>query len=204
MCSESWDARRCETHHRNTTSGNWILYLTSQRGKVSFTSCRWWALERRTIHGAPSTCAWCQDTRCSMRYLKVMLGCRSGSVTRRRPTACPKITTSIQWLNGTPNEDVFPVALNMDAVPCSLTDSVVGMWLVNLLSGQWHPMCIVRQRIVCQCGCREWCTYHTVSVFVEWCLRCLADGVCFHPRGTMERHFCQTPTQSVPNLLEHA
>ena len=38
-------------------------------------------------------------------------------------------------------------------------------------------MCIVRKRIVCQCGCRGWCTYYTVCVFVEWCLRCLADGV---------------------------
>ena len=62
------------------------------------------ALESRTIHGAPSTLAWCQDRRCSMRKLKVMLGCRSGSVTRRRPTACPKITTSIWWLNGTPTK----------------------------------------------------------------------------------------------------
>ena len=65
----------------------------------------------------------------------------------------------------------------MDAVPYSLTDSVVGTWLVNLLPGQRHPMCIVRKRIVCQCGCLVRCTYYTVSVFVEWCLRCLADGV---------------------------
>ena len=40
-------------------------------------------------------------------------------------------------------------------------------------------------------------------VFVEWCFRCLADGV-FHPRGTMERHVCQTTTQNAPDLLEHA
>ena len=44
------------------------------------------------------------------------------------------------------------------------------------------PMCIVRKRIVCQCGCREWCTYYTVSVFVEWCLRCLAGGVFLSTR----------------------
>ena len=36
-------------------------------------------------------------------------------------------------------------------VPYSLTDSVVEIWLVNLLSGQRHPMCIVWIRIVCQC-----------------------------------------------------
>ena len=76
-----------------------------------------------------------------------------------------------------PNEDVFPVAWHMNAVPHPFTDSVVGIWFVNLLSGQRHPVCIVRKRIVCQCGCRVWCTYYTVSVFVEWCLRCLADGV---------------------------
>ena len=62
-------------------------------------------------------------------------------------------------------------------MPYSLTDSVVGIWLVNLLSRQRHPMCIVRKRIVCQGGCGEWYAYYTVCVFVEWCLRCLADVV---------------------------
>ena len=57
-----------------------------------------------------------------------------------------------------PNEDAFPVALYMAAVPYSLTDSV-GIWLVHLLSRQRHPMCSVRKRIVCQCGCRGWWTY---------------------------------------------
>ena len=148
---------------------------TSQRDKVSSTSCRWWALESKTIHGAPSTCAWCQDTSGSMRKLKVVLGCRC--VTRRRPTNNYHEHPAVKR---NPNEDMFPVALHMDAVPYSLTDSVVGIWLFNLWSRQRHPMCIVRKRIVCQCGCREWCMYYTVSVFVEWCLRCLADGV---PRG---------------------
>ena len=45
-----------------------------------------------------------------------------------------------------PNEDVLAVALYMDAVPFSLTVSVV---------------------VIRQCGCLEWCTYNTVCVFVE-------------------------------------
>ena len=65
--------------------------------------------------------------------------CRSGSVTRRRPTACPQITTSIQWTNGTPNEDVFPVDLRMDAVPYSLTDSGVGYGSSTCCQGNGTP-----------------------------------------------------------------
>ena len=118
-------------------------HLTSQRGKVSSTSYKWWALESKTIHGAPSTCACCQDTRCSMRKLKVMLGCRSGSVTRRRPTAGN----------------------------ASCVNAAVG------------------------CGART-------TPFL-----CLWSGAYvvllmafFHPRGTMERHFCQTPSESAAQL----
>ena len=66
-----------------------------------------------------------------------------------------------------PNEDVFPVALNMDAVPYSLTDSVVGIWLVNLSSG--NASCV--NTVV-----------GVVHVLHRFCvcevvLRCLADGV---------------------------
>ena len=65
-------------------------------------------------------------------------------------------------------------------------------------------MCIVRKRIVFPCGCRG--VMHVLHLFL--CLWSRAYVVLlmafFHPRGTMERHFCQTPTQSVPNLLEHA
>ena len=43
------------------------------------------------------------------------------------------------------NEDVCPVAIHMDAVPYSLNDSAVGIWLVNMLSVQRHSMCIVRK-----------------------------------------------------------
>ena len=112
-----------------------------------------------------------------------MLGCRSSSVIPRRSTDCPETSTSIQWSSGTPYE--------------AWTDSVVGKWLVNLLSGQLNGMCMGRKRIVCQCGCRVWCTKYTVCVLVEWCLRCFADG-------DFPCHFCQTRTQSAPNLEEHA
>ena len=143
------------THHLGTTSGTWILYLTSQRGTVSFTSCTWWALESRTLHKASSTCAWWQDTRCSM--WKVTLACRIGSSREDDQRLGQKLSQA----------SVFALALHMDPVLSSLTESVVGIWLVNLLSGQRHSVCIVRKRIVCQCDCREWRTYYTVCTFVE-------------------------------------
>ena len=99
-----------------------------------------------------------------------------------------------------PNEDAFPVALYMAAVPYSLTDSV-GIWLVHLLSRQRHP-CAASGNASCV-NAAVGGGGHTES-FV--CLWSGADSLVsfFPPRGTMERHFCRTPTQSALNLLEHA
>ena len=44
-------------------------------------------------------------------------------------------------------EDAFSIAFFMDAVPYSLTESVVGIWLVNLLTRQRDLMSIVRKRV---------------------------------------------------------
>ena len=62
----------------------------------------------------------------------------------------------------------------MDALPYSLVDSVIGVWLINLITGARHVMMVVRKKIVCACGCRGWCTYHGMLLFIHWVLECLA------------------------------
>ena len=76
-------------------------------------------------------------------------------------------------VKGNPNEDVLLVALYTDAVPYSLTDSVVECGSSTCCQS---ITCIVKKNIVCNAavgsGARA-----TLFVLVEWCCRCLSDGV---------------------------
>jgi len=81
------------------------------------------------------------------------------------------------------DEQIVPLGLYMDGVPYSITDSVVAISFINLLTQARHYMCIVRKRLCCRCGCRGWCTWHAVLSFVAWCIRACAAG--FFPP---ERH----------------
>eukprot|EP00969_Alexandrium_andersonii_P153658 6794654-Alexandrium_andersonii.AAC.1 len=51
---------------------------------------------------------------------------------------------------------VVPLAVYMDGVAYSQTDSAVGIWLVNLVSNARHMVGLVRKSITCKCGCRGW------------------------------------------------
>ena len=37
-------------------------------------------------------------------------------------------------------------------------------------------MMLVRKSVVCGCGCRGWCTYHSILCFLHWILCCIAAG----------------------------
>ena len=72
-----------------------------------------------------------------------------------------------------------PIAMYSDAVPYTNTDSVVGIWLINLTSGARHVIALIRKSVVCRCGCKGWCTFWPVLQFVHWGLKALALGL--HP-----------------------
>lgn len=82
-----------------------------------------------------------------------------------------------------PTELVAPVGIYMDAVPYSLVDSCLGVWVINLVTGARHVLVLLRKRMVCACGCRGWCTYHGVLHFMHWVIQCLAQG-----RNPLQRH----------------
>ena len=54
---------------------------------------------------------------------------------------------------------VIPLALFVDGVPYSINDSVVGFWLINLVTMERTLLVAVRKKLCCRCGCRGWCTF---------------------------------------------
>ena len=81
------------------------------------------------------------------------------------------------------DESVLPIAIYMDGLPYSLTDSVVGVWVANLVTHRRHLIALVRRRLTCKCGCRGWDTFFTIHMFLKWSLQALSD--CIWPS---ERH----------------
>jgi hypothetical protein len=76
-------------------------------------------------------------------------------------------------------ESVAPVAMYMDGVAYSQVDSVLAIWLINLVTQTRHLMMLVRKKVVCRCGCKGWCTYFVVLSWIKWVLSALEQGV--HP-----------------------
>ena len=74
-----------------------------------------------------------------------------------------------------PDEPVIPLALFMDAVPYSITDSVLGLRCVNLLSGRHFLYGVLRKKNVCRCGCKGWCSYRPMFPMATWSVRALAN-----------------------------
>ena len=65
----------------------------------------------------------------------------------------------------------------MDKVPYTQTDSVCGIWAINMITGKRHILATVRSRIQCRCGCRGYDTYYPVMWCIRWMFECGADGV---------------------------
>ena len=76
----------------------------------------------------------------------------------RSPGGLPPSYYSHPVVQGAGGELVWPIAIYLDGVPYSLTDSVIGFWVHNLISGMRYLIGIIRKRNICQCGCRGWCT----------------------------------------------
>ena len=44
----------------------------------------------------------------------------------------------------------------MDGVAYSHTDSVLGVWAINMISQNRHVVALIRKRQMCQGGCQGW------------------------------------------------
>ena len=69
-----------------------------------------------------------------------------------------------------------PLAFYMDGVQYAGRGNVVGVWLVNLVTGKRHLILNLRKGLLCRCGCNGWCSYWAIFNFVNWCFEALAVG----------------------------
>ena len=66
-----------------------------------------------------------------------------------------------------PTEVVLPLDIFVDGLPYSLVDSVVAIWLINVVTKRRHVLAVVCKRLSCKCGCHGWCTFSQCgSLFV--------------------------------------
>jgi hypothetical protein len=71
---------------------------------------------------------------------------------------------------------VIPLAIYMDGVPFLKKESVLAMWVVNLLTGVRHLVLLLKKKMMCRCGCRGWCSLDAAFNFLSWSLSGAAHG----------------------------
>ena len=109
--------------------------------------------------------------------------CKSRLMEMRREDKLPPRYWRHPVVQEHPQELVLPIALYLDGVPYSQTDSVIGWWCQNLISGDRIMYGLLRKRNTCQCGCRGWCSFFQFFNFTAWGIACLGDK-----QHALERH----------------
>jgi len=74
-------------------------------------------------------------------------------------------------------DGVGAAALYTDGVQFQKKDSVLGLWIYNVLDGTRHLCVPLRKSWLCRCGCRGWCTLVVAFEFLRWSLECAKNGV---------------------------
>ena len=77
---------------------------------------------------------------------------------------------------------VYPLSLFVDGVPYSHNDGVIGWWLINHVNKKRYFIGALRKKVVCQCGCKGWCTFYPIFVYIHYILKILADKIRPHSR----------------------
>ena len=95
------------------------------------------------------------------------------------PAYCqhPVVVTEVS--NGRPKP--LPVGIYLDGIRYLLQaagrqDTVLGVWLINLVSGKRHLLCSQRSSDTCLCGCRGWDSLYPLLLTVQWMLRAMTVG----------------------------
>ena len=71
---------------------------------------------------------------------------------------------------------VLPIAMFVDGVPFAREDSVIGIWIINMLTQRRHFIIALRKSLLCKCGCKGWCTYWEIWNYVNHCFEAMAEG----------------------------
>ena len=88
--------------------------------------------------------------------------------------------------HGSADNPVRPLAVFVDGVPYSITDSLVGFWVQDVISGARCLTALIRKRR----GCRGWCTYFPIFIYLAWFLiaskmESTPSGVTIMPLGML-------------------
>ena len=75
---------------------------------------------------------------------------------------------------------VWPIALYMDGVQFTREDTVLGVWVVCLLTGRRWLAFVIRKAEMCGCGCHGWCSLRNLFAALAHSLRALARGHYLH------------------------
>eukprot|EP00959_Pyramimonas_sp_CCMP1952_P455426 9471533-Pyramimonas_sp.AAC.1 len=75
----------------------------------------------------------------------------------------------------------LPIGLYMDGIryisqAAGRSDTVTGIWLVNLLSGRRHLLSSLRHSDECACGCRGWDSIYPLLLALTWMIRAMVRG----------------------------
>ena len=144
----------------------------------------------RVTKSIPTACLW-QRLRREFEAnsdLAQTLECSSDATPDVMKTAAykshPKVKASID------NDDPLPLplAIYLDAVAFSSalagrSDSILGLWVINLISDKRHMFCVVRLLDMCRCGCKGRCTMFPLLLTLQWELIALQSGappLCRH------------------------
>ena len=71
----------------------------------------------------------------------------------------------------------LPISIYLDGVPYSHVDSVIGFWLIFMLTGARVCIGVLRKKLMCKCGCRGWCTLYPIFRWLAWSLKSIALGL---------------------------
>ena len=80
------------------------------------------------------------------------------------------------------SELIMPIALYLDGVAYSESDTAVGVWVLDILNNTRFSIALVRKWMACKCGCRGHCTFFPLMCWLKWSMKCLAAGVFPHER----------------------
>jgi hypothetical protein len=71
-------------------------------------------------------------------------------------------------------EPTYPIGVYLDGVRFGNRLNVLGLYVVNIISGVRHLCCVLPKHMICRCGCKGWCTLFPIFLWLHWCILALA------------------------------
>ena len=69
-----------------------------------------------------------------------------------------------------------PVGLFIDGVAFLKKASFIALWAYCLTTGVRHVIAILRNDLLCTCGCRGWCSLYRIFAFAKWAFNAAAEA----------------------------